>query len=168
MKKKNDILEKNRMESQILNNLFLIKLETNGNNSSLLEKIAEKRKYDCLLIVDEEEGLFHIFNVANKVYFNFKEIGDKSANNERIFPKLDKLVNILIKYYRNHKTIGIIDKMLSQVGETICVAFLLKISELKVYEIIDFMRTKNGDLFYPYIDYEKALREYQFSYLGIQ
>lgn len=151
------------METQILNNLFLIKLEPNVNNATSLEKISEKRKYDCLLIIDEEDGLFHTFNSANKIYFGFKETGNKSNNNERIFPKIDKLVNILIKYYRNQKTIGIIDKQLIQVGETLCCAFLLKISELKVYEIIDFMKTKNGDLFYPYIDYESSLREYQFN-----
>lgn len=154
------------MEIQILNNLFLIKLETNKNNSPFLEKLSEKRKYDCLLIVDEEEGMFHYFSVANKIYFNFKETGDKSANNERIYIKIDKLVNILIKYYRNQKTIGIVDKELCQIGETIVAAFFTKVSQLKIYEIIDFMKTKSGDLFYPYIDYEKALREYYFSQYG--
>ena len=154
------------MESQILNNLFLIKLEENVNNVPLLEKLSEKRNYECLLIIDEEEGLFHSFNNANKIYFNFKETGDKSRNNELLYQKLDKIINILIKYYRNQSVIGIIDKQMSQVGESIAVGFLIKVSELKVYEIIDFVKTKNGDLFFPYIDYEKALREYQFSQIG--
>ena len=154
------------METQILNNLFLIKLEENKNNTSLLEKIAEKRDYGCLLIIDEEEGLFHSFSVANKIYFNFKETGNKTGNNELLLPKLDKIINILIKYYRNQSVIGIVDKQMSQVGETIANGFLMKVSELKIYEIIDFMKTKNGDLFYPFIDYEKALREYQFSIIG--
>lgn len=154
------------MDTQILNNIFLIKLEENKNNTSLLEKIAEKREFGCLLIIDEEEGLFHSFTQANKIYFNFKETGNKSGNNELLFPKLDKIINILIKYYRNQSVIAIVDKQLSQVSETILVAFLMKLSELKIYEIIDFVKTKNENLFYPFIDYEKALREYQFSLIS--
>lgn len=149
------------MPTEILVGLW-IGDKNDAHNLSFIKNNNIKSIINCTSEID-----FAVCDNIKKYRISIDDYSSKKEqylyNNKKILKHFDTICDIIHQYILNNESILIHSNLGKQRSVAICVAYLIKYSQLDKKDIIHCIKTKNTSFFSPFSNFAYALDKFQKS-----